>query len=320
MILILSKSNYESSTEKVQDWLDRYGAKYYRLNGDDFYEDFSIADGELKYKDLDFSKVNIVWNRRWLNNEIDNVFDLLYNKLNWQSLSNIFINVNYERKYATELLLGKLKHAKFTIPFHLGSVNKIEVLNKAKSLGINVPNYIVTSKKEDLSNFRKKFEDIICKPISNITMLLDDSHSYMAYVSKIDDTLLESLPDKFHFSFFQEYIDKDFEIRSFFLDKRHFSMAIISQLDPQTKTDFRNYNRVNPNRREPYKLPLEVEEKLNSFMSEMGLLFGSFDILVKDNEYYLLEVNPVGQFGMTSTPCNYPIEEEIAKWLINEDK
>ena len=51
---------------------------------------------------------------------------------------------------------------------------------------------------------------------------------------------------------------------------------------------------------------------------------GSIDIIRGvDNNYYFLEVNPVGQFGMVSNPCNYNIEEKFALKLIelqNEKK
>ena len=43
---------------------------------------------------------------------------------------------------------------------------------------------------------------------------------------------------------------------------------------------------------------------------------GSIDMMYStDGEYYFLEVNPVGQFGMVSYPCNYYIEKEIATIL-----
>ena len=32
----------------------------------------------------------------------------------------------------------------------------------------------------------------------------------------------------------------------------------------------------------------------------------------------MCQVNPVGQFSMVSKPCNYYLEKEVAKYLINE--
>jgi glutathione synthase/RimK-type ligase-like ATP-grasp enzyme len=93
-------------------------------------------------------------------------------------------------------------------------------------------------------------------------------------------------------------------------------MSIFSQNDEQTKVDFRDYNIERPNRTVPYKLPKDIEDKLSLFMSRMELDTGSIDIIVTpDMEYVFLEVNPVGQYGMTSLPCNYYLDEKIAKCL-----
>ena len=39
--------------------------------------------------------------------------------------------------------------------------------------------------------------------------------------------------------------------------------------------------------------------------------------LNKNDNYYFLEINPVGQYGMVADPCNYELDKLIAKYLIN---
>ncbi|MNQ59911.1 hypothetical protein D3C85_741740 [compost metagenome] len=103
------------------------------------------------------------------------------------------------------------------------------------------------------------------------------------------------------------------------MDKKCYSMAIFSQNNEKTKLDFRNYDKENPNRLVPYKLPEIVENRICDFMDAIGLNTGSLDIIksVINGEYYFLEVNPFGQFGMTSAPCNYNLHKEVANFLIN---
>ena len=61
----------------------------------------------------------------------------------------------------------------------------------------------------------------------------------------------------------------------------------------------------------------EIKEKILSFAKYFNLNSGSFDIIKdKKGKYIFLEVNPVGQFGMVSQPCNYNLEQKIAKYLI----
>jgi glutathione synthase/RimK-type ligase-like ATP-grasp enzyme len=52
-------------------------------------------------------------------------------------------------------------------------------------------------------------------------------------------------------------------------------------------------------------------------MSILKLNTGSVDLIFseEDNKYYFLEVNPMGQFGMVSKPCNYYLEKEMAQYL-----
>ena len=93
-------------------------------------------------------------------------------------------------------------------------------------------------------------------------------------------------------------------------------MAIFSQKNEGTVVDFRKYTDGNPQRKVPYKLPKSEEKKLIALMEELDLNTGSIDIIVDiNNNYIFLEVNPVGQFGMTSVPCNYYLERKIAKTL-----
>ncbi|MDM1050110.1 hypothetical protein [Sphingobacterium hotanense] len=48
-------------------------------------------------------------------------------------------------------------------------------------------------------------------------------------------------------------------------------------------------------------------------MKGLGFNTGSIDlILTPDGDYVFLEINPEGQFGMVSHPCNYFLEREMA--------
>lgn len=69
-------------------------------------------------------------------------------------------------------------------------------------------------------------------------------------------------------------------------------------------------------RRVPYQLPQAVKEKLVLLMKKLELKTGSIDMIVDHQDNYIfLEVNPVGQVGMTSVPCNFNLHKKIATWL-----
>ncbi len=121
--------------------------------------------------------------------------------------------------------------------------------------------------------------------------------------------------EDFFTTFFQQKIEKDFEIRSFYLNRKVWSMAIFSQNDDQTKVDYRRYNKVKPNRNVPYNLPKDIEEKIIVLMDKLDLTSGSLDFIKSDDKFYFLEVNAVGQFGNVSFYCNYGLDYEIATSL-----
>ena len=142
-----------------------------------------------------------------------------------------------------------------------------------------------------------------------------------SYTRELDEELIKSQDEYFFPSLIQEKIDKEFEIRSFYLEGNIYSMAIFSQNDTQTQTDFRHYNSQRPNRTIPYILPEIIQKKIALLMNKLNLICGSLDLIKsKDGNYVFLEVNPNGQFGMISKPCNYQLEKKIANFLIKADE
>ena len=150
------------------------------------------------------------------------------------------------------------------------------------------------------------------------TLIIEiDAQTKITYTRLLTKKFINGLPTQFPASLFQQYIDKEFDIRIFYLNGTLYPMVIFSQKDRKTKIDFRNYNFIDPNRTIPFKLPKEIENKLTHFMREKKMDASSID-MVKcklTGKYYFLEVNPWGQFGMVSKPCNYFLEKKIAELL-----
>jgi len=195
-------------------------------------------------------------------------------------------------------------------------VNKLILATIATDSGFKVPDTLVTSEKSELISFMDKHGGVITKPIETLLEYTMDNHWLPMYTEEVTPEILDKLPSTFTVSLFQKKIEKKYELRVFCLGTEKYAMAIFSQRDDQTNVDFRNYNTTKPNRNVPFKLPKKYEEVIDDFMNRSGFNSGSFDILVdQDNQYYFLEINPVGQFGMVSLPCNYYLEKKIAEYL-----
>lgn len=325
MILIISTHLGEYTTDLVIDWLDFKKINYKRINGVDlikenFKIDFNCIEIRINNEIINLSNINTFWFRRLLpyNYLLSEYGGLTKNSnLNIELIRNIQSEYNRIRDFISVFY----KEKKWLSQIENSSLNKIEVLFNARQLGLIIPDSIITTSKNEVIKFRKKHYSIIVKSISEALGLIIDNEAYLSYTYAISNYDIDNLPENFYPSLIQENIDKDYELRIFYLSGSFYSMAIFSQNDEQTKTDFRVYNKEKPNRNVPFILPKHIEIKLDLLMKKMNLNCGSIDMIKSVNgEYVFLEINPIGQFGMVSKPCNYFLEEKVACFLDELDK
>lgn len=300
MILIITKKN-DISTLEVLKWLNRMDKPYILIQEDEVFE-IRIQEKRLYLE----SQRNVFF--------IDDISSVWYRRGGIQFLrrqySNPSVNIhmNEAQHWLEDYVMNALESKKHISKQRNSHVNKLLVLEKAQNAGLDVPAFYLAKNTEDVTPGKT-----ITKSITGNVILecIDSESDGIMYTSVIE----EKESGDFFISFFQEKIEKDFEIRSFYLDGRIWSMAIFSQNDEQTKTDFRKYNTENPNRNIRYRLPDHIEEKIIELMQVLDLNCGSLDFIKTGDTYYFLEVNPVGQFGNISFDCNYMLEKEIADYL-----
>jgi ATP-GRASP peptide maturase of grasp-with-spasm system len=202
---------------------------------------------------------------------------------------------------------------------HIGTysqreVNKLIVLTEALRLGINIPaTFLACNKKVLVESESINAQNMITKSISEAFSPVINNTPYVTYTESVNAL---TLPNKFELSLFQEKIEKEADIRVFYILGDFYSMSIMSQNNNQTETDFRKYDKETPNRKFSFSLPKALTLKLDQLMKKLKLETGSIDLVfTKSGDFIFLEVNPVGQFGMTSYPCNYFLEKIIGKKL-----
>lgn len=326
MILIISTKTAEGTTCEVINWLHFFKSKWQKLNGEELYEDpvltYKINDRGpdlqllIDNKTIFISDIKSIWFRRsgiWNNPDFEQV-----ERRGRDTLSKFCMAEINEIKNSFFHAISKKKC--LSNPINQRDVNKINILSLAQAVGLNIPNTILCGIKKNLEEFFKENKSIIIKPISNPDFFSIGGDIHMSYTEAVDEEFINQLPDKFIPCLAQQKIEKDIEIRTFVLEDELYSMAIFSQNDQQTQVDFRRYNNEKPNRNVPYKLPEALEKKIKLFMQKAHLTTGSIDLIKSvDGEYIFLEINPIGQFGMVSNPCNYPLERKVAEWLVKND-
>jgi len=326
VILLLSRRRGESTTDGVSDWLAHRGARFFRLNAEDleYPSRFSYSpmtrvlrlDGGAA---LSLADVKVVWYRRWTwferyhREHIDPVFEDEHRQL------ELVKYLEAELGAVGQAVFSGLRHARWLSDGTSSKVDKTRVLSIAAEVGLAVPDSVIATTREAVLEFKAAHGRVITKSLSGRPFQIGlGASGVAAYTSEVDVAVLEEGPEVFFPSLVQERIEKVYEIRSFVLGDRVWSMAIFSQGDRKTETDFRRYNDERPNRCVPYQLPPDVQTRLLALMRKLGLDTGSAD-LVRDvnGRLVFLEVNPVGQFGMTSGPCNYHLEREVASYLMD---
>jgi ATP-GRASP peptide maturase of grasp-with-spasm system len=308
MILIISRKA-DLSTYSVIEHFSYHNIKYIRINAEDEVKikycglEISI---EANNKTFYLSDIKSVWYRRGFLNIKNHYFSEVkpFEELQNEEISKLIQFIYYN--------LENIRHIN-TIKDN--DVNKLIVSDIARKINILTPKDYIFSTRETVGNKTIGFEnDFVTKVISGHCMQNFNNFTIYNYTKTINQK--KELSENFFPSLVQNYIDKKYELRVFYLDGAFYAMAIMSQNDKQTEVDFRVYNDEKPNRNVPFQLPKEIETKLDKLMKRLDINSGSIDMIVTpNNEYFFLEVNPVGQFGMTSYPCNYNLEKKIAEYL-----
>lgn len=300
MILIISE-NKENTTNEVIKYLLAMNKEFIRVHEDEIFEiktvqkRFFLASQRNRFF---IDEITSVWYRAG---------GLKFRRLRYDNHA-INLNMNEYQHWLEDYVRKTLESKRHINKESNSDVNKLLVLEQAKKAGLDVPDYFLADNTDEVPLNKTIIKTIGGNPrAENITK----DTTGMMYTSIVN----EPHKGNFFITFFQENIEKDFEIRSFYLNGKVWSTAIFSQNDEQTKVDFRKYNHKKPNRNVPYNLPKSTEEKIHLLMQSLDLNSGSLDLIKSGDKFYFLEVNAIGQFLGHSVLCNYSLEKEIADYL-----
>lgn len=229
IILILSNQD-DRSTDDVISWLNYFDKKFLFLNEVNKINCLKV-----------FSNKNIFY-------QINNI-NIPKNSSFWYRRNNFELNDCITNQYFDDnnLIIDYLNKGLFLNFINRpidNNIKKLEVYEYCETLNINFPKFIFTNNLDEIISFSNG-EDLIMKPMENFkfNIKFNDENLIISYkLKRINYKNLLKLNKSFSNTFFQKYIDKKYEIRSFFLVDKFYSMAIFSQQNKKTKVDFRNYD------------------------------------------------------------------------------
>ena len=308
MILIISVDN-DTMTDEICTWLSYQNKEFVRLSENqhinkvffDFENNvFKISIGEIEYK-LDSFKSVFYRNG-----------GVYYDTVTGEIDSNLVDFYNSELKSISEFIYYYFKVNGVRVFGNLFAkeVNKLEVLFLAKSLGLKVPDTYILSRLDDLEQINM-LHPYITKAVSEMKPIIVENDLYLNYTHEVDLSNIHDKKESIIPSLIQRKIDCLYEIRAFFFEKQIWAIATF---DFSGNVDIRNI-REKDKRYLAFELPSELKRKVLKLAKNLDLKCGTVDLLKSDEDYYFLEVNPLGQFHQVSHYGGYQIEKHIADLL-----
>ena len=319
MILVLTEDK-DTSANKTIEWFCSLQIPHFRINLDNanMLEALEISkDGttfQLKYagQQVEFNEITAVWFRRgYFHFGIHRkIFEQIEDEKTRTTIKN---HIREECTTLTDFLYYKLGQLKSVNHPNAYNMNKLIALELAQKAGFDIPSSGVFDHKNKVQRFEKAHGALISKNIQDVISLKVGNFQFGHYTVPIED--LQPLSESFFYSFFQEKIDKKYELRIFVWENEIYAGAIFSQASDSTQNDSRlNNDFDNPPRIVPYQVHDDLRNKILRFMEYSALESGSIDIIVThDLRFIFLEVNPVGQYDYINVLCNYQIDKKIAE-------
>ncbi|GAA5107770.1 MvdC/MvdD family ATP grasp protein [Nocardia iowensis] len=325
MILIISDRRDIHAYFVVVE-LEKLGIEYGFLNGADFPTSmtmsqsigegadlctFSLEDGSVAKS----SEVHAVWYRK-------------------PGLPRLHPETGpHEREFAfgesREGLRGlydALRHAYWISPLDNinKASNKLRQLRTAARLGFNVPRTVYTNDPTTARAFISNIAGgVIYKPVGDGALFERagrwDPGTVVGeiYASLLDQSTIEAGISRFSAcpALFQEYIEKDVELRVTVVGRSVFAAELDSQSHQDASVDWRRGDVLAIEHR-VHELPIEVRQKCVSLVEELDLEFGAIDMIkCKDGRYVFLEINPNGQYLWIEDMTGLKISRAIAEQL-----
>ncbi|MCC7125640.1 MAG: hypothetical protein IT178_12385 [Acidobacteria bacterium] len=193
------------------------------------------------------------------------------------------------------------------------SQRKIRQLQVARSLGMSIPDTLVTNQPEAARAFieRHGTDRVVRKAFRNIAQAPRET----LRLSDADLALLDSV--RYTPVIFQQYVPADLDLRVTVVEDEIFAASVRS--DAQYAADYRPG--LASATVEPYTLPDVVQDQVRQLMRTFNLQYGAIDFRVTpDGDHVFLEVNPAGEFLFISRRTGQPIAEAIAASLDRHDR
>ncbi|MDR0803252.1 hypothetical protein [Fluviicola sp.] len=208
----------------------------------------------------------------------------------WAHRSEIMLKSKYSELEKDELLYVKrhqdtqvkaiqhLLHKKKCLGrFGNLNFNKLVFLDVCRELNIDIPETLITQKKEDLRIFfNTQKNGIIVKSLArnfhHCVSITEHSQIWQHGITNtINESQFDQIPQEFDLSLFQEKLEKKYELRILYVDGICFSQVIFSQKYAFSEVDYRQGLGGSEMRQCNYHLPSKLTNQIKMLMNELSI-------------------------------------------------
>jgi glutathione synthase/RimK-type ligase-like ATP-grasp enzyme len=317
-------NSLDAHSDDVERELNHRGFETFRVNTDRFSSDCVrlVFKGDVKDS-------NIIVNGKTC--QISDIMSVWYRRP--EQLETNVIDP-YQKAFA-EKELGELLRQFYQFPSQALWVSRIEALEKArrklpqlllaKKLGMSIPRTLVSNSPEEIRLFFMECsEKMIYKTLHSPVIRLGEGNElwgipttmmtseHMEAINSIDKTG----------GIFQEYIEKDYEIRVTIIGNDIFAAKVDSQKVDSAKVDWREAVALGQVEVKPYCLPEKISGRCKLLAKSYGLNFGAIDLIRSvSGDYVFLELNCNGQWLWIEEVTGQPMLDSMVKLLtLNQRK
>lgn len=312
MILLLTQQD-DLTADLVVIALKRLGAPFLRLNVDQLLISTfldCLPNGSVWYQDeatehFDLSRVRTIWYR---------------SHSRPRSLESIPTDAaSFAAREAVSQMYGALFSLDARWVNEPAAVwrasHKPLQLSVASRCGFRVPSTLITRRPDKAASFVKANpRPAIAKPVS-YGLLASRDGDQAIYTTRIPSDSADYHDIQFAPVIIQDEIPKRCDIRVTVIDDAVIAVAIDSQVDPATVTDWRRPS-ASPLPHRVVELPRIVADSCRTLTSRLGLTFGAIDLIEDTSgDHFFLEINPNGQWGWLDVDVGTDIAATLAASL-----
>lgn len=319
--LLIVSTKVDIATDYVVLQLEELGAKFFRINSEDFPLDahasftptpnpeFRWSNSKDQY--IDLRRVQSVWFRRHRLPQMPAEMDRAHQDYCLRE-SDWFIK---GLVYSLALCNGDVRWTNHP-ERALSAESKIAQLSIAAGLKFQVPETLVSNDPDKIREFYAHNRgEVVAKPLRLGYFDFGDRQTCVFTTRVTEDHLNDDESLRLAPVIYQALVNKSYDIRLTIVGSKVFAAAIDSQSIPSAVIDWRRSETEDLGHLR-HELPSDVETKCLQLMKTLGLSFGALDlILTPQGEYVFLEVNPSGQWVWIEDRLHLPISRSIAEWL-----